>query len=268
MRNRGGLRGDALAVRLRGHDRLPCGRGLFRVPSTPRRLAASCCRSGDRSEAREFTRGSALEIALCRARSRTAARRRSPSCAGFDTRHFRGSHDEERASNEGESENEGRGADARKRRSDRAQSSESEGARGALCARAAIARSAQAPRDSARRDARRDPRPTRLRPPHRDADRESARRNGRSGARGARRAPSSLPDRKRAKSDKAIKLSTSHVIALAVAQQALDFLEGTSLKEAFDEVVALLESSLPPKSFVELARASAKKSSSCRTRRG
>jgi predicted DNA-binding transcriptional regulator YafY len=57
-----------------------------------------------------------------------------------------------------------------------------------------------------------------------------------------------------AKNDKEAKLSTSHVLAVAVAQQVLDFLEGTSLKESFDEVVELLESSLAPKAFAELQR--------------
>ncbi len=52
----------------------------------------------------------------------------------------------------------------------------------------------------------------------------------------------------------ATKLSTAHVIAVIVAQQALDFLEGTSIKEAFDEVVELLSSSLAPKAFRELSR--------------
>ncbi len=57
-----------------------------------------------------------------------------------------------------------------------------------------------------------------------------------------------------AKSEKTVKLTTAHVLAVAVAEQALDFLEGTSLKEAFDEVVALLESQLAPKPFAELSR--------------
>ncbi len=57
-----------------------------------------------------------------------------------------------------------------------------------------------------------------------------------------------------AKSEKVAKLSTAHVLAVAAAREALAFLEGTSLKEAFDEVVAMLESSLAPKAFAELGR--------------
>jgi proteasome accessory factor B len=53
---------------------------------------------------------------------------------------------------------------------------------------------------------------------------------------------------------KATKLSSAHVLSLALAQQAIDFLEGTSLKESFDEVVALLESQLDARAFAELAR--------------
>jgi predicted DNA-binding transcriptional regulator YafY len=60
------------------------------------------------------------------------------------------------------------------------------------------------------------------------------------------------------KSDKGVKLSTSHVLAIAVAQQVLDFLEGTTLKESFDEVVELLERSLAPKAFAELGRLAGK----------
>ena len=37
-----------------------------------------------------------------------------------------------------------------------------------------------------------------------------------------------------AKTDKGAKLSTSHVLAVAIAQELLDFLEGTSLKESSD----------------------------------
>jgi predicted DNA-binding transcriptional regulator YafY len=50
------------------------------------------------------------------------------------------------------------------------------------------------------------------------------------------------------------KLSTAHVLSLAVAQQAIEFLEGTSLKESFDELVELLESQLDARAFAELAR--------------
>jgi proteasome accessory factor B len=57
-----------------------------------------------------------------------------------------------------------------------------------------------------------------------------------------------------AKGDKTAKLSTAHVVAVAVARETLAFLEGTSIKEAFDEVVELLESSLAPKAFAELRR--------------
>jgi proteasome accessory factor B len=56
------------------------------------------------------------------------------------------------------------------------------------------------------------------------------------------------------KGTKTAKLSTSHVLSVAVAQQVLDFLEGTCLKESFDEVVALLESQLAPKARAELQR--------------
>jgi predicted DNA-binding transcriptional regulator YafY len=54
------------------------------------------------------------------------------------------------------------------------------------------------------------------------------------------------------KNDKVTKLSTAHVLSVAVAREAIAFLEGTSLKEAFDEVVEMLESSLAPKAFAEL----------------
>jgi proteasome accessory factor B len=54
---------------------------------------------------------------------------------------------------------------------------------------------------------------------------------------------------------KATKISTAHVLALAIAEQAIDFLEGTNVKESFDELVALLESQLDAKAFAELARA-------------
>jgi predicted DNA-binding transcriptional regulator YafY len=57
-----------------------------------------------------------------------------------------------------------------------------------------------------------------------------------------------------ARGGKETKLSTSHVLAVAIAQQVLDFLEGTSLKESFDEVVELLESSIAPKAFAELRK--------------
>jgi predicted DNA-binding transcriptional regulator YafY len=53
---------------------------------------------------------------------------------------------------------------------------------------------------------------------------------------------------------KAQKLSTAHVLSLAIAQQAIEFLEGTSLKESFDELVGVLEAQLDPKAFAELAR--------------
>jgi predicted DNA-binding transcriptional regulator YafY len=55
-----------------------------------------------------------------------------------------------------------------------------------------------------------------------------------------------------AREGKTQKLSTAHVLALAIAQQALDFLEGTTLKESFDEVLAVLEAQLAPKAFAEL----------------
>jgi proteasome accessory factor B len=55
-----------------------------------------------------------------------------------------------------------------------------------------------------------------------------------------------------AKTDKAARLSTAHVLSVAVAREAIAFLEGTSIKEAFDEVVEMLESSLAPKAFGEL----------------
>lgn len=56
------------------------------------------------------------------------------------------------------------------------------------------------------------------------------------------------------RTDKAAKLSTAHVLSIALAREVIDFLEGTSLKESFDEVVLLLESSLAPKAFAELGR--------------
>jgi proteasome accessory factor B len=52
--------------------------------------------------------------------------------------------------------------------------------------------------------------------------------------------------------------STMHVLALAVARQLVEFLEGTMLKDAFDEVVEQLARSLGPKSFTELASLSRK----------
>jgi predicted DNA-binding transcriptional regulator YafY len=54
------------------------------------------------------------------------------------------------------------------------------------------------------------------------------------------------------KTDKQVKMSTAHVLAIALAREVIDFLEGTALKESFDEVVELLESSLAPKAFAEL----------------
>ncbi|MGO9000153.1 MAG: helix-turn-helix transcriptional regulator [Polyangiaceae bacterium] len=54
------------------------------------------------------------------------------------------------------------------------------------------------------------------------------------------------------KRDKATKMSTAHVLAIALAREVIDFLEGTTLKESFDEVVEVLESSLAPKAFAEL----------------
>jgi proteasome accessory factor B len=53
---------------------------------------------------------------------------------------------------------------------------------------------------------------------------------------------------------KAKRLSTSHVLSLAIAQESIAFLEGTSLKESFDEVVSFLESQLDAKAYAELAR--------------
>jgi proteasome accessory factor B len=60
------------------------------------------------------------------------------------------------------------------------------------------------------------------------------------------------------KGDVTVRVSTAHVLSLAVAQQALDFLEGTTLKESFDELVALVESKLAPKAFAELRHAAEK----------
>ncbi len=60
------------------------------------------------------------------------------------------------------------------------------------------------------------------------------------------------------KNDKASKLSTAHLIAIAAAREALAFLEGTGIKEAFDEVIEIVESTLAPKAFDELRRVSSK----------
>ena len=57
-----------------------------------------------------------------------------------------------------------------------------------------------------------------------------------------------------AKADKIAKLSTAHLLSIAVAQEALGFLEGTGLKEAFDEVVEILVASLAPKASADLNR--------------
>ena len=67
---------------------------------------------------------------------------------------------------------------------------------------------------------------------------------------------------------KAAKLSTAHVLSIALAREVIDFLEGTSLKEAFDEVVEMLESSLASKAFAELGRLKRGRSSWFRTPRG
>jgi proteasome accessory factor B len=50
----------------------------------------------------------------------------------------------------------------------------------------------------------------------------------------------------------ALKPSTAHVLAITVARQVLDFLEGTTLKEGFDEIVEQLEASLSTKAFASL----------------
>ena len=49
-----------------------------------------------------------------------------------------------------------------------------------------------------------------------------------------------------------LKLSLAHVLAIRVAQQVLDFLEGTSIKEGFDELVEQLEATLQKKPYAAL----------------
>jgi predicted DNA-binding transcriptional regulator YafY len=50
----------------------------------------------------------------------------------------------------------------------------------------------------------------------------------------------------------ALKLSLAHVLAIRVAQQVLDFLEGTTIKEGFDELVEQLEATLQKKPYAHL----------------
>jgi proteasome accessory factor B len=49
-----------------------------------------------------------------------------------------------------------------------------------------------------------------------------------------------------------LKLSLAHVLAIRVAQQVLDFLEGTTIKEGFDELVEQLEATLQKKPYASL----------------
>jgi proteasome accessory factor B len=49
------------------------------------------------------------------------------------------------------------------------------------------------------------------------------------------------------------KPTIAHVIAIAVARQVLDFLEGTTIAESFDDVVAQFEGSLGRKAFASFA---------------
>jgi predicted DNA-binding transcriptional regulator YafY len=51
-----------------------------------------------------------------------------------------------------------------------------------------------------------------------------------------------------------LKLSMAHVLAIRVAQGVLDFLEGTTLKEGFDELVEQLEATLQKRTFASLRR--------------
>jgi proteasome accessory factor B len=50
------------------------------------------------------------------------------------------------------------------------------------------------------------------------------------------------------------KLSMAHVLALTFARQAVAFLEGTTIKESFDEIVEQLEATLPKKTFASRLR--------------
>jgi proteasome accessory factor B len=54
------------------------------------------------------------------------------------------------------------------------------------------------------------------------------------------------------------KLSTAHLLALALARQLVRVLQGTTLEEAFDEIVERLARSLGPRAFDELASLSRK----------